>query len=92
MFSVSHTSLNRCLTIDRSDLLSDSCLSKRRVVSQKLFPLITTEAFDVGDDLSYSVTVNTWGEQHMEEVTKESSPMMMTHTGNTSRLRWVGGW
>ena len=34
------------------------------------------EAFGVDDDLSYSVTMNTWGEQLMEEV-----------TGNTSRLR-----
>jgi hypothetical protein len=25
-------------------------------------------------------------------MTKESSPMMKTHTGNGSSLRWVGGW
>ena len=25
-------------------------------------------------------------------MTKESSPMMKTHTGNASSLRWVGGW
>jgi len=25
-------------------------------------------------------------------MTKQSSPMVMTHTGNTSRLRWAGSW
>ena len=25
-------------------------------------------------------------------MTKESSPMMKTHTGNARSLRWVGGW
>ena len=25
-------------------------------------------------------------------MTKESSPMIKTHTGNASSLRWVGGW
>jgi hypothetical protein len=58
-----------------------------------LFNWSKVQEKDHGQDVGKKIEVrNQYQLDYRLVMTKESSPMMMVYTGNTSNLRWSGGW